>query len=1022
MRLSKLIHGVLLTAAMARSQEVGVPQYRGLVTFHGLPVPGATVTVTQAGKKTVTVTDTQGFYSLGGLAIGAATLDVQMTGFAKSEEAVTVAAETVLGKVELQLMSLDEMRAALKPVASAAITVVQARSEVQRTGDAPKPAANAAAPAPPSEEVAQRAAEGLLINGSVNNAATSQFSLAPHFGNTVSGKGLYSFSLNVRVDNSALDARSYSLSGFNTSKPQTNALTGGFSIQGPIKIPHLLKKGPNLFVGYQRVQNSISISTPGLVPTLAERGGDLSQLAVGQVIYAPASISAACMQAGVKPGMPLAGNVIPAACISPQATALFNLYPLPNIAGNPQYNYQVPLVTNTHVDSVNSNVNKTIGRKNQVNGTLAATSVRNSGTNLLGFTDAKSSLGINTSVNWNHTFNAHWHTNVGYQFSRQSTRSTPYWQTRANPSVAAGIMGNDQDAPYGGPPNLVFSSGTAGLTDAQASFLRNATSGVSFKVQWNRSSHNLTAGADFRRQQFNYLSQANPRGTFTFTGTATANQSAPGTGSDVADFLLGVPDASSISFGNADKYLRQTAGDLYLTDDWRVNPQLTINAGARYEYGAPVTEVKQRLANIDVAGNFSAVMPVLASTPHGPLSGQQLPGSLLRPDRTALEPRIGVSYRPLPGSSLVVTAGYGVTYDTSAYQGIGLNFAQQAPFAKTFTVANGPGCPLTLANGFNCPSTQTFGVDPDFRVGYVQTWNVSARRDLPASFQLQVTYLGNKGTRGVQEFLPNTNPPGTPLNPGLPTGFEYLGSGGNSTRESGQIQLRRRLKSGLTASLLYTYSKSIDDNSSFGGGGAATAGAATIAQDWTNLRGERGLSTFDQRHLLDSSLQYTTGMGKGGGALLTGWRGRVYKEWTVQLQYLAGSGLPETPLESAVVVAGYTSFVRPNVTGAGLYVAPASPTGSHLNPAAYTPAPSGQWGNARRDSITGPNQLTLNAGLLRTFRLPEKLSLDLQIYALNALNHVTFANYITNVNSLQFGLPGSANAMRTLQTSLRLRY
>jgi hypothetical protein len=364
------------------------------------------------------------------------------------------------------------------------------------------------------------------------------------------------------------------------------------------------------------------------------------------------------------------------------------------------------------------------------------------------------------------------------------------------------------------------------------------------------------------------------------------------------------------------------------------------------------------------------------------------------------------------------------------YQGIAIQLAEQSPLAKSLTVQNSAACRLSLANGFVlCPgaTAQTFGVDPNYRVGYAQTWNLKVQRDLPGSLQLLATYTGIKGTRGGQLFLPNTNPAGAanPC-PSCPVGFEYLTSNGNSTREAGQIQLRRRLHSGFTAAVLYTYSKSIDDDSALGGGavtqGSTTGGQSstssqttvaaasappTIAQDWRNLRGERGLSTFDQRHLVNVLVQYTTGMGKGGGTLLSGWRGRLYKEWTVQTQITVGTGLPQTPIDSSVTVAGYSAFVRPNVTGAPLYSPPA---GLFLNPAAYAPPAAGQWGNARRDGITGPGQFSLNAAMVRTFRLDAKV------------NHVAYTSWISNINSTQFGLPQSTNAMRTIQASLRLRF
>ena len=419
--------------------------------------------------------------------------------------------------------------------------------------------------------------------------------------------------------------------------------------------------------------------------------------------------------------------------------------------------------------------------------------------------------------------------NLGYQFSRLRTRNTPYLENRENVSGQAGIIGNNQDPMNWGPPTLSFSSGIAGLSDGQSAFDRNETNALSGSMLWNRDQHNITFGGDFRRQEFNYLAQQNPRGTFTFTGAATqgsVNGVAVG-GSDFADFLLGIPDASSIAFGNADKYFRESVYDAFITDDWRVSPQLTVNAGIRWEYGAPITELYNRLVNLDIVPVFAAAKPVVANDPVGPLTGQTYPKSLVRPDKRGFEPRIGISWRPISGSSVVVRGGYGIYYDTSVYQTIALQMAQQSPLSKSLSVQNSPACPLTLANGFNaCPSTtpNTFAVDPNFRPGYAQNWNLSLQRDLPGSLLLTATYLGIKGTDGVQEFLPNTFPIGG-ANPCsiCPDGFAYLTSGGNSTRQAGQIQLRRRLHNGLTATVQYTFSKSIDDDSALGGQGATAS-------------------------------------------------------------------------------------------------------------------------------------------------------------------------------------------------------
>ena len=114
-----------------------------------------------------------------------------------------------------------------------------------------------------------------------------------------------------------------------------------------------------------------------------------------------------------------------------------------------------------------------------------------------------------------------------------------------------------------------------------------------------------------------------------------------------------------------------------------------------------------------------------------------------------------------------------------------------------------------------------------------------------------------------------------------------------------------------------------------------------------------------------------------------------------------------------------TGSIRPDYTGAPLY---AAPSGLFLNPAAYTAPLAGQWGNAGRDSIIGPAQFTLNTSLGRTFRLNGRFNLDLRVDSTNFLNHATFTSWNTTVNSAQFGLPTAANAMRSLQTTLRLRF
>ncbi len=184
-------------------------EYRGQVTFGGLPLPGATVTVTQGTKKVTAVTDQGGLYTFPDLADGPGKIEVEMLCFSTVTADVTISATTAPGKWELTLLPLDQITKLTK-IPPAPLPSLSAR---------PKPPAaavneNAPEMPKPADEANQQSSDGFLVNGSVNNAATSRFSLDQAFGNRrYNSKSLYTGGLAAVYDNSATDARPYSLSG-----------------------------------------------------------------------------------------------------------------------------------------------------------------------------------------------------------------------------------------------------------------------------------------------------------------------------------------------------------------------------------------------------------------------------------------------------------------------------------------------------------------------------------------------------------------------------------------------------------------------------------------------------------------------------------------------------------------------------------------------------------------------------------------------------------------------------------------
>src|SRR5262249_19109589 len=158
--------------------------------------------------------------------------------------------------------------------------------------------------------------------------------------------------------------------------------------------------------------------------------------------------------------------------------------------------------------------------------------------------------------------------------------------------------------------------------------------------------------------------------------------------------------------------------------------------------------------------------------------------------------------------------------------------------------------------------------------------------------------------------------------------------------------------------------KATDNASAFTTANLNSLASASIAQNWLDLDAERAPSNFDQRHQIVAQVEYTTGVGVTGGALLSGWRGRLFKNWTLTSNVTGGSARPLTPIVFRPVRGtAVTGTIRASATG----IPNDAPEGYYLNPAAFTAPAPGTWGTAGRNSIVGPRQFNVNAGVGRTF-------------------------------------------------------
>ncbi len=825
-------------------------------------------------------------------------------------------------------------------------------------------------------------------------------------------------SAHITLRDSVFDARPYSLSGQVMDKPEYSYSRFGVTGGGPLKIPKLLSGDTTFFYfDYSGQRSRTQYSAVSTLPTPAERAGDFSQsaLRLPVTIYDPGS------------KQPFPGNAVPASRLNPASLGLLRFVPVPNQPGRVQ-NYQYVTSLDQNTDSFGFRLNQRISRYDRLNANLNIQKRDNEASQLYGFRDLHDGNGLNADLGWTHNFGPRAVWNVRFNYNRNRNHTAPFFAYGPDIAGELGITGTSRDPMNYGPPNLSFTN-FGGLADANPALRRDQTAGVSEGLTLIRQSHSFQLGAQYRRNQINSLTVQNGRGSFSFSGLMTSALDARGfplssTGFDFADFLLGYPQSSSIRFGSENTYFRERQGAVWIQDDWKARPNLSLSLGLRWDFFTPFEEKYGRMANLDIAQWFTGAAVVTPGA-KGPYTGVY-PQGLIEPDRNNLSPRIGIAWRPSKKKHTNVRAGYGIYYNGSIYNQFAVRLASQPPFATAAaTLSTSTANPLTIQNGFSTAPAQkitnTYAIDRYYRIGYAQTWSFSIQQELPRAFVLELGYLGTKGTKLDIQRLPNRAPPGSPLTAeqrrqiGNAVGFTYESAEGNSIYNAAQVRLTRRFRKGISANAQYAWGKTIDNASTFGGGGNV------VAQNDQDLHAERGLSSFDQRHSLTLNYLITSPVGEGAAPIRAhGWLGRSLKDWTLSGGVTARTGTPLT----ARVLGNRADSGGTGVVGSGRADATGLPIdgGSFFNTGAFGLPPAGRYGNAGRNTIPGPSFYSLNLAFGRSFRLSERRRVDFRVDSNNFLNHVNYSGLGTVVNSLNYGLPTSATAMRSINATLRFRF
>src|SRR5882762_2265138 len=586
---------------------------------------------------------------------------------------------------------------------------------------------------------------------------------------------------------------------------------------------------------------------------------------------------------------------------------------------------------------------------------------------------------------------------------------------------------------------------------------------------WTFGVHNLKFGTDIERMQYNLTAHENPGGRWNFANLAAFLTN------NAKHFEAGIP--STIT----PRELRQTLFAGYVQDDWRFRPNLTLNLGLRYEMTTAINDAQGKITNVvDIAGP-KLQCGTLFNSGFNPGNGVPPAGSACdsvgpyfsNPTRLNFAPRIGFAWDPFRDGKTSVRAAFGI-YDVLPLPGYFLTLQNQsAPFIIFDSVDKPSSGTNTLAGQFysggagllrNPPKGARLGalatstIEAHPHRSYVLQWNLNVQRQIAPDLSVSLGYVGSHGvhmlirgddgnmtipTLTSAGYLFPCGPPvpdyGGPCTPGNvpipPVGqssasakinqslgiIRYLYWGSDSFYDAMNLSIDKRLGHGLQFQVAYTWSKSIDDNSSTIAGD--TLGTSINSLYWFAPKSLRGLSDFNVGQNASINLLWAVPTRETSNgfvkAALGGWQlGSIFKintgvPTTVIINGdpagLGNSGADQFGIPNRVpgcdpVNHNYIGGTSPSYINVNCFTLPTVSASSPLAAQCGTfsgaaAPPSGQvycanlMGNAGRNTVIGPKLVNLDFSVIKNIpihRFSEASHVQFRAEIFNILNHTNF--------------------------------
>jgi hypothetical protein len=604
-------------------------------------------------------------------------------------------------------------------------------------------------------------------------------------------------------------------------------------------------------------------------------------------------------------------------------------------------------------------------------------------------------------------------------------------------------------------------------------------------LSWNIGKHTLSFGGDFRREAVNRVEDYFTDPDFSFNGQYTAQpNTSPSSTNALADLLLGLPNNFNLQT-EVYSDLRHNAMDTYVADNYKLSRRMTLDVGFRWEpFLPPVDNYNDQICFDPTFKTLSSFYPTAPPgfTFPGPPQGQSSLGRgdpgcprAMVPNRWKnVAPRVGFNIDPFKNGKTSIRAGYGIFWDQARL--IAWNrYSTAQPFDGNFSVSGvstaTPYPSLTGANIFaNAPPGQhtdpfpfviprtpaqraafspSFGgqwptsaegtvLPPNFNEGYAGQWNLTIDQQIAKNYVLTVSYIGNKGThlfmsRDINYAPPSTYDPTQSLatnqntindrrlyandcRPGQ-TDAPCLGQTQEeanlawSTYHAGVVEINHRYSNGFSLMASYVFAKYLDVVPFGAEGGLGP-------RDPTDFRANYGPSDNDVRHRFTASYIYELPKLKSAHGLLAG----AVNGWQNQGVLIAQTGVPYTITSNTDTAAtgiggDFADFVP------GQTVKPAHRgVGEYFNPAAFTNAADGTFGNTSRNFLTGPARVNMDFSLFKEFPIYEFGKLQFRIEFFNLFNHPNFNHPDGGVGDGTFGQLTSASDGRIAQFALKYTF